>query len=41
MKYRPIRIGIETVAFQKAMVFFLKEEMKKRCIYLPIQELTT
>jgi hypothetical protein len=29
------------VAFQKAMVFFLKEEMKKRCIYLPIQELTT
>lgn len=39
LKYRPIKIGIETVAYQEALVYFLTAEMKKRQIYLPIQEL--
>lgn len=32
-------VGIETVAFQKAMMYFVKDEMKRRAIYMPLKEL--
>lgn len=32
-------IGIETVAFQKALIYILKDEMRRRNIYLPYKEL--
>jgi predicted phage terminase large subunit-like protein len=38
-KYRHQRIGIESVAYQKALLYFIDEEMKKRQVYLPIQEI--
>jgi predicted phage terminase large subunit-like protein len=34
-------IGIETVAYQKSLVFFAQEEMRRRGTYLPIRELLT
>ena len=34
-------IGIETVAWQKALKFFAEEEMRKRGTFLPIKELRT
>lgn len=40
-KYRPRKIGIETVAFQKSLLYFIQEEMRRRQVYLPIQELKT
>ena len=38
-KYRFRKCGIESVAFQKAMSFFLLDEMKKREVYFSIIEL--
>lgn len=38
-KYHPLKIGVETVAWQKAMIFFLKDEMRRRGKFLPLQEL--
>lgn len=38
-KYRPIKIGIETTAYQKSMIYFMQEEMRRRQVYLPLQEL--
>ncbi len=32
-------VGIETVAFQKAMVYFIRNEMRRRGVYLPLKEL--
>ena len=32
-------VGIETVFFQKTMIYTLKEEMRKRCMYMPLKEL--
>jgi predicted phage terminase large subunit-like protein len=32
-------VGIETVAFQKAMIYFIKDEMRRRGIYMPLKEL--
>ncbi len=37
--YYPLAIGLEEVAFQKTLRFFLSEEMRRRNIYLPIKEL--
>jgi hypothetical protein len=34
-------IGLETVAWQKALKFFAEEEMRKRGTFLPIKELRT
>lgn len=39
--YKPLQIGIETVAFQKALKFFLQEEMRSRNLFLPLRELKT
>lgn len=34
--YKPQSIGVETVAFQKALIHFLSDEMRKRNISLPV-----
>lgn len=39
-KWRPILIGLETVAFQKVLKFWLLEEGRRRGVFLPIKELT-
>jgi len=39
LKWRPSQVGIETVSFQKAIQYFLKDEMKKRNIFIPLKEL--
>ena len=36
-----VKVGIETVAYQKAIIYFLDEEMRRRQNYLPIHELKT
>jgi len=38
-KWKPVRMGIETVAYQKAMIYFMKDEMRKRNIFIPLKEL--
>lgn len=38
-KYRPLKVGIESVAYQKALFYFIEEEMKKRSQYFMIDEL--
>lgn len=38
-KYRPSMIGIEQVAFQKALQYFIQDEMRRRNSYLPVQEI--
>jgi len=38
-KWHPSQIGIEMVAFQKALQYFIHDEMQKRKIRLPIEEL--
>lgn len=37
--YRPIKIGIEDIAFQKSLQYSLHEEMNARRVYLPLQPL--
>lgn len=36
-EYKPLVIGVEDVAFQRALVHFAYEEMKRRNSYIPIQ----
>lgn len=38
-KWKPVSVGIETVAFQKALQYFLYDEMKKRNRTIPLMEL--
>jgi predicted phage terminase large subunit-like protein len=38
-KWLPMVVGLETVAFQKVLSYWLLEEAKKRGIYLPIKEI--
>lgn len=35
--YDPMLIGIEDVAYQKALLYFLDEEMKRRNVFVPIR----
>lgn len=37
--YHPIRIGLETAAFQKSLKYALQDEMRESGIFLPLQEL--
>lgn len=37
--YRPIKVGIESVAYQKALSYFIEEEMRKRGIYFAITDI--
>lgn len=37
-EFRPTAIGIESVAYQKAIFYFLAEEMKRRDTWLPVCE---
>lgn len=38
-KWKPVSVGIETVAFQKALQYFLFDEMKRRNKNIPLVEL--
>lgn len=38
-KYRPSRVGIEAVAYQKALFYFLEEEQRKRQTYFNMVEI--
>lgn len=37
-KFKPKMIGIESVAYQKALFHFLKEEMRRRNTYIPVHD---
>jgi predicted phage terminase large subunit-like protein len=39
-KWKPVTIGMETVAFQKILQFSINDEMRKRNRFIPIKELT-
>lgn len=36
-EFRPMGIGIEDVAYQKALLHFMAEEMRRRNTFLPIK----
>lgn len=38
-KYRPIKVGIEAVAYQKSFSYFAEEEMRKRGVYFMIEDI--
>lgn len=38
-KHKVMRVGVESVSFQKAMIYFIKDEMRRRGKFLPLQEL--
>lgn len=40
-KYKPIKVGIETIAYQEALSHFLKIEMRKRNQFMRIEEIKT
>ena len=40
-KYRPVSVGIETVAFQKTLRFWLEDRMNEESVFLPLEELKT
>lgn len=37
-EYKPMGIGIESVAFQKAILYLLQEEMRNRGVVVPVKE---
>jgi predicted phage terminase large subunit-like protein len=41
VEHRHVKLGIETVAFQKVLKFWLIDQMRERSIFLPIEELKT
>ena len=40
-RFRPLKVGIESVAYQKALEWFVKEEMNKRRVWFMIEPLRT
>ncbi len=38
LKYRPLQVGVETIAYQRVCAWYLKEESYKRQVFLPIVE---
>lgn len=38
-KWKPISVGIETTAYQKALKFFIQDEMRRRNRFIPLKEL--
>jgi predicted phage terminase large subunit-like protein len=38
-QFKPLAIGVESVAYQEALIYFAAEEMKKRRITLPLKEI--
>jgi predicted phage terminase large subunit-like protein len=41
IEQKPVKIGIETVAFQKVLKFWMEDQMRERGIFLPLEEFTT
>lgn len=39
--YHPVKIGIETIAFQRVLSFWIEDQMRERNQFLPIEELKT
>ena len=39
-QYKPLAIGVESVAYQKALIFLISEEMRKRQKVVPLKEIT-
>lgn len=40
-EHSPVRIGIETIAFQRVLKFWIEDQMRERSKFLPIEELKT
>lgn len=40
-KYRPLRVGIESVGYQQALFYFITEEQKKREVYFTVHPIKT
>ena len=38
-KYKPLKVGIEAVAFQRSMIYFVRDEMRRRGNFIPLIEL--
>lgn len=38
-RHRPIAVGVESVAYQKAFIFMLREEMRRRGVYFGVEEI--
>lgn len=38
-KYRPVRVGIESTAFQAAFAFYVEEEQQKRKVFFEVEKL--
>ena len=38
-KWKPVSVGLETVSFQRALQYFMYDEMKKRNLTVPLKEL--
>lgn len=41
IKHKPSRIGIETIAFQRVLSFWIEDQQRERGVFLPIEELKT
>jgi predicted phage terminase large subunit-like protein len=39
-KWHPLKVGIETIQYQKALAYFVRERQRKQGIYFMIEELT-
>ena len=39
-KYSPVKVGLETVQYQKQLMYFLREKMRKENLYFTIEKLT-
>ncbi len=40
-EYKPVKIGIETVAFQRVLSFWIEDQQRERSKFLPIKQLET
>lgn len=40
-EHKPVKIGIETIAFQRVLSFWIEDQMRERGQFLPIEELKT
>lgn len=39
--YRPVKVGIEKIGFQRVLSFWLEDQQRERSVFLPWEELTT
>lgn len=41
IQYKPVKVGIEKIGFQRVLSFWLEDQQRERSIFLPWEELTT